>query len=176
MTFTYAFEPSRAKDTGLSIGIFKGLADKKDPVPVMDKKTNKPVLDENGNPVTEIWEHIDLVFEVKGFKLGTSQPISLTTNGKLGNTGQLEQALCLLGWVNKFKKVIVDEDGLEVEVFGDVEIDEDGLEVSTFDEEELIKSVKEFEESIKGKKFWLKVTRNARGYWNIEPGSIKPKE
>ncbi len=175
MTFTYDFQPALNKK-GKSLGTFTGYEVKDGESPQIDRKTNQPVLDEHGNQVMRPWSFVSLLFEVKGRTAGTTKLVKLTTNGRFGAGGDLEEALKLMGWVNEHVKTVVDEDGLEVESAGDVEIDEDGLEVVTQDLSELTRhSFETFVEGAKGSKFWLKVERDTKGYLRIEPTSLAPK-
>lgn len=175
MAFKHNFEPATTKE-GLSIGVFEGYELLSGQTPVTDRKTDKPVLDELGAPVTRKWEIVTLVFNVKGRIQGHTRPIKLTTNGQFGSTGDLEVALKAMGWVNDLVSVEVDEDGLEIENRGDIAVDEDGLEVVTQDIDALtFESFHKFVEQVKGQKFWLKVSKDAKGYLRIEPGTVSPK-
>lgn len=175
MAFTHGFEPAINKD-GQSLGIFQGYELLEGFTPVLDRKTKEPVTDENNEPVMRKWEIVALVFDVKGRVAGHTRTLKLTTNGQFGSSGELEIALKSMGWVNELVSLELDEDGLEVERMGDVEVDEDGLEVVTVDIDTLtFESFKSFVDRIKGAKFWLKVCRDAKGYFKIEPGSVTPK-
>jgi hypothetical protein len=173
--FTHAFEPATNKQ-GQSLGVFKDFEVLEGKSPVLDRKTKQPILDSEGNPLMRDWSFVSLVFDVKGRIAGHTREIKLTTNGQFGTSGELEKAIKDMGWVNNLRNVVLDEDGLEIEKFGELEIDEDGLEISTIDvEKELFNSFRAFVEDVKGHKFWVKVTRDNKGYLRIEPGSITPK-
>jgi hypothetical protein len=175
MVFSYDFTPATNKE-GKSLGTFMDYEVKDGESPLTDRKTGQPVLDEDGQQVMRPWSFVSLLFEVKGRVAGQSRVIKLTTNGRFGTGGDLEEALKLMGWVNEHVKVIFDEDGLEVESVGEVTTDEDGLEVVAEDLTELTReSFAKFVETVKGCKFWMTVTRDAKGFYRIEPGSLTPK-
>jgi hypothetical protein len=175
MVFSYDFTPATNKE-GKSLGTFMDYEVKDGESPLTDRKTGQPVLDEDGQQVMRPWSFVSLLFEVKGRVAGQSRVIKLTTNGRFGTGGDLEEALKLMGWVNEHVKVVFDEDGLEVESVGEVITDEDGLEVVAEDLTELTReSFAKFVETVKGCKFWMTVTRDAKGFYRIEPGSLTPK-
>ncbi|MEG4032020.1 MULTISPECIES: hypothetical protein [unclassified Microcoleus] len=122
------------------------------------------------------WSFVSLLFEVKGRVAGTTKVIRLTTNGKFGVGGDLEEALKRMGWVNQHVKSTLDEDGLEVDSMGDAEEDEDGLGVVNDDLASLTQmSFEDFVDATKGQKFWLKVSKDSKGFYRIEPDSLAPK-
>jgi hypothetical protein len=175
MTFSYDFIPATNKE-GKSLGTFIDYEVKDGESPLKDRKTGEIVEDENGNQVMRPWSFVSLLFEVKGRVAGTTKTIKLTTNGKFGSGADLEEALKLMGWVNELVSVELDEDGLEVEKMGDVEVDEDGLEVIPEDLTALTReSFEKFVETVKGSKFWMTITRDAKGFYRIEPNSLSPK-
>ena len=175
MTFSYDFTPATNKDAK-SLGTFTGYEVMSGESPSKDRKTGDLVEDENGNHVMRPWSIVSLLFEVKGRVAGTNKIIKLTTNGKFGSGADLEEALKLMGWINELVSIEVDEDGLEVEKMGDTEVDEDGLEVIPEDLTALTReSFENFVETVKGSKFWMSITRDAKGFYRIEPNSLAIK-
>jgi len=175
MAFSYDFQPALNKE-GQSLGTFIDFEVKEGESPLTDRKTGQPVLDEMGEQVMRPWSFVSLLFDVRGRVAGQNKVIKLTTNGKFGTGGDLEEALKRMGWVNEHTKVSLDEDGLEVESVGDAVLDEDGLEVIQEDLTTLTRlSFEDFVTRTKGAKFWLSVARDTKGYLKIVPESLTPK-
>jgi len=175
MAFSYDFQPAVNKE-GKSLGTFIDFEVKEGESPATDRKTNQPVLDEQGQQVMRPWSFVHLLFEVRGRVSGQNKVVKLTTNGRFGTGGDLEEALKCMGWVNEQVKVTVDDDGLEIESAGDSTTDEDGLEVIQEDLTKLTRlSFEKFVDESKGKKFWMNITRDTKGFYRIDPKSLTPK-
>jgi hypothetical protein len=172
MVFSYSFQPATRKD-GKSVGIFLGYEVKEGKSPATDRKTKEPLLDEQGEPVMRDWRFVSLLFEFKPTVRGQApKTIKLTTNGR----EDLLKALTLMGWVNETMKVILDEEGQGIVTLVGAEEDEDGLEIVSEDYEEVMqRSFDAFVETTKGQKFEALLTKDAKGFWRVEPDSIAPK-
>lgn len=172
MVFSYSFQPATRKD-GKSVGTFQGYEIKEGKSPATDRKTKEPLLDEHGEQVMRDWRFVSLLFEFKPNVRGQApRTIKLTTNGR----EDLTKALTLMGWVNETLEVVLDEEGQEIVTLVGAEEDEDGLEIVSEDYEEIVqRSFEAFVDATKGQKFEALLTRDAKGFWRVEPDSIAPK-
>ena len=156
MSFAIIAKPALNK-AGFAKATYKGFEEVQ---PQFDSKTGEQV--KRG--------YVKLEFEL----MDTTRKSPIKANiigGAL--TGKFLSALVALGFKLPEPTLTTDDDGFAVETTGDH--DDEGFETDSTDSVQLIESLKMHLTEVKGAVLLAKVSKNQRGYWEIDTDSLQPK-
>ena len=162
--FKTAFTPALNKD-GLSKLEFKDYE--------LSQTSYEKLNKETGVTETIPYESFRLNFDVMGKFLGTNQIISVGCDPSISEDNRLGTVLKALGFEFPSIPITDDADGFAVADDGS-QFDDDGFAVAEVDLTDLSAAITEFLDCSKGSFYVGKVAKNTKGYWTIDPQTIKP--
>ena len=116
----------------------------------------------------EPWSMFLIKFDCMGKYYGSSQEVSVNTGFSYDLDNSLGKVLSCMGFEPPKIKTVVDPDGFEIESPESLDDDDFAREKAP----EL--DVEGFLESKVGQIFLGKVVKNDRGFWVVDPSSLKP--
>ena len=112
-------------------------------------------------------EYFKAYFETRGTNLAVSQELGTILDSQYTIDNKLGRTMTNMGFALPSVELVADEDGF---MRMSVKYDEDGFEVK----DDPLPDVVGFLKSCEGKAYVAKLSKNDKGYWEIDIDSLKP--